>query len=129
MTKIAGSLFCNVNSKIWETVTYPDTLSNKGSNLVDQAGESDTDGDIGIGCEWSASVVPSETMGGSLNYHLAPMLTHVLASNAIAAIGEYNKHEKDKFILLTTGVKLGWWVEQANLLSTSGPRTPTKNSS
>jgi SNF2 family DNA or RNA helicase len=27
---------------------------------------------------------------------------HVLASDAIAAIDQYNKHESDKFILLTT---------------------------
>jgi hypothetical protein len=42
-------------------------------------------------------------MGRYLNYRLIEMLcllTHILASNAIAVIDKYNKHESDKFILL-----------------------------
>jgi len=33
-------------------------------------------------------------MGRSLNYRLTQILTYVLASNAIAAMDEYSKHEK-----------------------------------
>ena len=47
----------------------------------------------------------AKAMGKYLNYRLIEMLcllTHILASNAISVIDEYNRHENDKFILLKT---------------------------